>query len=159
MRWFVSSTGYFTVDFQQVGYQEDDDKNETNASKNRVDDSGNPIGAGKTYTEHIRVGITTVIPGISGASGTNQITVSGAANLEKMNTIGIGMTVVHSNIASGTVIAREGGFDKVTGVITLEPPAGTPNAVIGNISAEDITFTRSLGTNIAHFFTTQVLTA
>ena len=144
---YVYSTGYFTVDFQQVGYQEDGDKT--------IISSG--IG---TYTEHARVGITTVIPGISGTSGTNQITVSGAANLEKMNTIGIGMTVVHSSkIAPGTVIAREGGFNKVTGVITLEPPAGTPNAVIGNISAEDITFTRSLGTMIQHQFTTQVLTA
>ena len=144
---YVYSTGYFTVDFQQVGYQEDGDKT--------IISSG--IG---TYTEHARVGITTVIPGISGTSGTNTITVSGAANLEKMNTIGIGMTVVHSSkIAPGTVIARDGGFDKVTGVITLEPPAGTPNAVIGNISAEDITFTRSLGTRIAHFFTTQVLSA
>ena len=144
---FVYSTGYFTVDFQQVGYQEDGDKT--------IISSG--IG---TYTEHARVGITTVIPGINGTSGTNTITVSGAANLEKMNTIGIGMTVVHSSkIAPGTVIAREGGFNKVTGVITLEPPAGTPNAVIGNISAEDITFTRSLGTRITHYFTTQVLSA
>ena len=160
VRWFVSSTGYFTVDFQQVGYQEDDDKNETNASKNRVDDSGNPIGAGKTYTEHIRVGITTVIPGISGASGTNQITVSGAANLEKMNTIGIGMTVVlGGKIAPGTVIPRDGGFDKITGVIQLEPPSGTPNAVIATISNEDVTFTRDLGTTVRHDFDTQVLTA
>ena len=147
VRWYVSSTGYFTVDFQQVGYQEDDDKN--------IISSG--IG---TYTEHIRVGITTVIPGISGASGTNQITVSGAANLEKMNTIGIGMTVVlGGKIAPGTVIPRDGGFDKVTGVIQLEPPSGTPNAVIATISNEDVTFTRDLGTTVRHDFNTQVLTA
>jgi hypothetical protein len=147
VRWYVSSTGYFTVDFQQVGYQEDDDKN--------IISSG--IG---TYTEHIRVGITTVIPGISGASGTNQITVSGAANLEKMNTIGIGMTVVlGGKIAPGTVIPRDGGFDKVTGVIQLEPPSGTPNAVIATISNEDVTFTRDLGTTVRHDFDTQVLTA
>ena len=43
----TQSTGYFTVDFNQEGYEEDNDKNETNASKNRVDGSGNPIGAGK----------------------------------------------------------------------------------------------------------------
>ena len=147
VRWFVSSTGYFTVDFQQVGYQEDDDKS--------IISSG--IG---TYTEHIRVGITTVIPGISGASGTNQITVSGAANLEKMNTIGIGMTVVlGGKIAPGTVIPTGGGFDKVTGVIQLEPPSGTPNAVIATISNEDVTFTRDLGTTVRHDFDTQVLTA
>ena len=147
VRWFVSSTGYFTVDFQQVGYLEDDDKS--------IISSG--IG---TYTEHIRVGITTVIPGISGASGTNQITVSGAANLEKMNTIGIGMTVVlGGKIAPGTVIPTGGGFDKVTGVIQLEPPSGTPNAVIATISNEDVTFTRDLGTTVRHDFDTQVLTA
>ena len=29
----TSSTGYFTVDFNQEGYEEDNDKNETNASK------------------------------------------------------------------------------------------------------------------------------
>ena len=153
VRWFVSSTGYFTVDIQQVGYQEDDDKVQTPTSIATV-------GLGNTYKEHIRVGITTVIPGISGASGTNEITVSGAANLEKMNTIGIGMTVVlGGKIAPGTVIPTGGGFDKVTGVIQLEPPSGTPNAVIATISNEDVTFTRDLGTTVRHDFDTQVLTA
>ena len=153
VRWFVSSTGYFTVDIQQVGYQEDDDKVQTPTSIATV-------GLGNTYKEHIRVGITTVISGISGASGTNEITVSGAANLEKMNTIGIGMTaVLGGKIAPGTVIPKDGGFDKITGVIKLEPPSGTPNAVIATISNEDVTFTRDLGTTVRHDFDTQVLTA
>ncbi len=146
VNFFVNSTGYFTTDFQQVGYEEDND--------------GNIISSGiGTYTEHVRVGVSTVISGISSTSTANQIIVSGAANLEKMNTIGIGMTVVHSNIATGTIISNEGGFNKVTGVITLEPPAGTANAVTGTISNQSMTFTRSLGDVIRHDFTTQVLVA
>ena len=148
----TSSTGYFTVDFNQEGYEEDNDKNETNASKSR------PVGAGKTYTEHVRIGLSTSISGIS-STGSNQITVSGAANLEKMNTIGIGMTVVHSNIVAGTVIASDGGFNKTTGVINLEPPAGTASAFTAPISNQTLTFTRDLGTNVSHTFTTQVLIA
>ena len=91
----TSSTGYFTVDFQQVGYEEN--------NNSQIISSG--IG---TYTEHARIGISTSIAGIS-STGSNEITVSGAANLEKMNTIGVGMTVVHSNIATNTVIDS---FDK-----------------------------------------------
>ena len=145
-RFFLSSTGYFTMDFQQVGYQEDNDKN--------IISSG--IG---TYTEHVRIGVSTSISGISSTSTANQIVVSGAANLEKMNTIGIGMTVVHPNIVSGTKITDEGGFNKVTGVINLEPPAGNPSAFTAPVSNQSITFTRSLGDMIRHDFDTQVLTA
>ena len=150
VQFFMGSTGYFTMDFQQDGYEEDDDNNQTQESKNVV-------GLGQTFAEHIRVGVSTVIPGISGASGTNTITVSGAANLEKMNTIGIGMTVVHSSkIATGTKID---GIDKVAGTIVLKPPSGVTNSVTGTISGEDVTFTRSLGTSIQHIFNTQVLVA
>ena len=145
-RFFLASTGYFTMDFQQVGYQEDNDKN--------IISSG--IG---TYTEHVRIGVSTSISGISSTSTANQIVVSGAANLEKMNTIGIGMTVVHPNIVSGTKITDEGGFNKVTGVINLEPPAGNPSAFTAPVSNQSITFTRSLGDMITHDFETQVLTA
>ena len=69
------------------------------------------------------------------------------------------MTVVHSNIATGTVIAREGGFNKVTGVINLTPPAGTASAITAPISNQSMTFTRDLGTVVRHSFTTQVLIA
>ena len=135
----TSSTGYFTIDFQQVGYEEDND--------------GNIISSGiGTYTEHVRIGISTSISGISSTSTANQIVVSGAANLEKMNTIGIGMTVVLSNkIAVNTVIEN---FNKETGVITLIPPAGTANAVTGTISNQSVSFNRTLGTNIKHTFST-----
>ena len=138
----TQSTGYFTVDFQQVGYQEDNDKN--------IISSG--IG---TYTEHVRIGLSTAISGIS-STGSNEITISGAANLEKMNTIGIGMTVVHSNIATNTTIDA---FNKTTGVITLEPPAGTDSAVTAPISNQSMTFKRDLGTSVRHVFSTQVLIA
>ena len=73
----TSSTGYFTVDFNKVGYEEDNDKNQTSASISAV-------GAGNTYTEHVRIGLSRTISGIS-STGSNQITVSGASELEKMN--------------------------------------------------------------------------
>ena len=144
----TQSTGYFTVDFNKEGYEEDNDKNQTNASKTAV-------GAGNTYTEHVRIGLSTSISGIS-STGSNEITVSGASEIERMNTIGIGMTVVHSNIATGTKIDS---FSKISGIITLEPPAGTDSAVTAPISNQSMTFTRDLGTNISHSFTTQVLIA
>ena len=145
-RFDISSTGYFTMDFQQVGYKEDNDKN--------IISSG--IG---TYTEHVRIGVSTSISGISSTSET-QITVSGAANLEKMNTIGVGMTVVHPKIVPGTKISREDGFNKVTGTIELEPPSGNSSAFTAPIgSNQSMTFTRSLGDMIRHTFDTQVLTA
>ena len=144
----TSSTGYFTVDFNKEGYEEDNDKNQTNASKTAV-------GAGNTYTEHVRIGLSTSISGIS-STGSNQITISGASELEKMNTIGIGMTVVHSNIATNTVIDT---FNKTSGVINLTPPAGTASAVTAPISNQSMTFKRDLGTGVSHSFKTQVLIA
>ena len=144
----TQSTGYFTVDFNKVGYEEDDDKNQTSASISAV-------GAGNTYTEQVRIGLTTAVSGIS-STGSNQITVSGASEIERMNTIGIGMTVVHSNIATNTVIKD---FSKISGIINLTPPAGTDNAVTAPISNQSMTFKRDLGTLISHSFTTQVLVA
>jgi len=147
----TQSTGYFTVDFNKEGYDEDNNKNQTSASISAV-------GAGNTYTEHVRIGLSTSISGIS-STGDNQITVSGAANIEKMNTIGIGMTVVHPNIVAGTVIPNEG-FNKTSGVINLEPPAGNASAFTAPIgSNQTMTFQRNLGTNISHSFTTPVLIA
>ena len=147
----TSSTGYFTVDFNKEGYDEDNNKNQTGASISAV-------GAGNTYTEHVRIGLSRTISGIS-STGSNQITISGASELEKMNNIGIGMTVVHSNIAPGTVISSTDGFNKTTGVINLTPPSGTASAVTGTISNQSMTFNRVLGTSVSHSFTTQVLRA
>ena len=147
----TSSTGYFTVDFNKEGYEEDNNKNQTAASISAV-------GAGNTYTGHVRIGLSRTISGIS-STGSNQITVSGASELEKMNNIGIGMTVVHPNIATGTVISSPEGFNKTSGVINLTPPAGTASAVTGTISNQSMTFVRDLGTSVSHSFTTQVLIA
>ena len=142
----LTSTGYFTMDFQQVGYQEDDDKNETNASKSR------PVGIAQTYKEHIRIGVSTSISGISGSANT---IVVDSSNLEKMNTIGIGMTVVlDGKIATGTKVES---FSKVTGSITLTPPSGVTNSVTGSISNQNVEFTRHLGDSIKHSFNTHVL--
>ena len=141
----LTSTGYFTMDFQQVGYQEDDDKNETNASKSR------PVGIAQTYKEHIRIGVSTSISGISGSANT---IVVDSSNLEKMNTIGIGMSVVHSSIETGSKVEN---FNKVTGSITLTPPSGVTNSVTGSISNQNVEFTRHLGDSIKHSFNTHVL--
>ena len=73
-----------------------------------------------------------------------------------MNTIGIGMTVVHSNIVANTVIES---FSKTSGVINLTPPAGTASAITAPISNQSMSFTRDLGTVVRHSFTTQVLIA
>ena len=142
----VSSTGYFTADFQQEGYEENDDNEQTVTSIGAV-------GSGKTFAEHARIGISTFIPGISGSG--NAIVVN-SSNLEKMNTIGIGMSVVHTGIETGTKIT---GFDKVSGAISLEPPSGFTNSVKTSISNQSVTFTRNLGTNIRHSFNTHVLVA
>ena len=140
------STSYFTVDFEQVGYKED--SNGTNIS-----------GIG-TYKEHVRIGLSTSIAGISSVSS-NEIVVdpTQSAQLEKMNTIGTRMTVTHPSIAVGTIISNERGFDKETGVINLEPPAESTDAVIAPISNVSMTFSRELGDLISHSFNTQVLIA
>ena len=144
----TSSTGYFTVDFNKEGYEEDNDKIQTTASRSAV-------GLGNTYTGHVRIGLSRVISGIS-STGSNEITISGASEIEKMNNIGVGMTVVHSNIATNTTIET---FNKTTGTITLEPPAGADSAVTAPISNQSMTFKRNLGTSVGHSFTTQVLIA
>ena len=143
----LSSTGYFTMDFQQEGYDEDNNNEETNTSKNRS------VGAGNTFTEHIRIGVSTSIPDINGSANT---IVVNSSNLEKMNTIGIGMSVVHSSIATGTKIQS---FNKVTGAINLEPPSGVTNSVTGTISNQNVGFTRHLGNTVRHLFDTHVLIA
>jgi len=134
------STGYFSVDFQQVGYEEDNDKN--------IISTG--IG---TYKEYVRIGLSTSISNINSA-GSNGIIVSGASQLEQMNTIGIGMTVVHPNINTNSVID---GIDRATGVISLINASGDP--IISSFTNQTIEFKRDLGTRISSTFTTQVLTA
>jgi len=144
----IHCTGYYTAEFNKVGYEEDNDKSQTSASKALVQD-------GQVYDEYARVGISTSIPAISGASGSNTITVD-SAQVEKMNTIAINMVVVHSNIATGTMVET---YNSADGVITLTPPAGTTNAVTGTITNQSVTFTRSLGDHVISRFTTPALIA
>ena len=138
----ISCTGYFTMDLQQEGYEENDDG-----------DIISPAGIG-TYTEHIRVGINTSISGISSVTGVDNTIIVNSSNLEKMNTIGVGMTVVHPNIETGSKIES---FNKVTGSVTLEPPSGFTNSIKGTISNQSMEFTRRLGDVIQHSFNSQVL--
>ena len=137
----VESTGYFTMDFNTSGYEEDNDKNIVSPG----------IG---TYTEYARIGISRSISGINGSAGTNEITIPNS-NLGKMNNIGIGMTVSGSNnIAAETTVSD---FNKNTGVVQLATSSG--NAVTGTISNATLTFARELGQNIIHKSVTQTLIA
>ena len=155
----VGSTGYFTADFQQVGYEEDNNSEETEASKTRTV-SGVIVGAGKTYKEEVRIGLTTSIENISSftsdPNNPNQIVVD-TAELEKMNNIGIGMTVVLDGIiVPGTKIKN---FNKTTGFINLTPPVGTSNVFNSSFTNQTVKFNRTLGVNISHVFSTPVLIA
>ena len=147
VRFRIRCTGYFTFDFNQEGYEEDNDKN--------IISSG--IG---TYKEHMRIGISTEIPNIAGLANQNTIFLSAAALgqsavLEKMNTIGIGMTAVHDNIAIGSKVFD---FDKNTGTIELTPPEGAVSAVTGLLDGTaTVKFTRHLGDEIEHSIDTHVL--
>tara|TARA_Y100001972_G_scaffold101166_1_gene125948 strand:- start:11445 stop:13877 length:2433 start_codon:yes stop_codon:yes gene_type:complete len=139
----VTSTGYFTMDFQQVGYQE-------NNNKNIISPSG--IG---TYTEHMRVGISTIFQ-VSAAAAGNDLTVDSSL-IEKMNTIGIGMSVTgNSNIVNGAVIES---FSKANQTITLV--SDSTNSITGAITNQNLTFFRDLNnsTPLTHSITTQVLEA
>ena len=137
----IESTGYFTMDFNTSGYEEDNDKNIVSPG----------IG---TYTEYARIGISRSISGINGSAGTNEITIPNS-NLGKMNNIGIGMTVSGSNnIAAETTVSD---FNKNTGVVQLATSSG--NAVTGTISNATLTFARELGQNVIHKSVTQTLIA
>ena len=141
VQFVVESTGYFTMDFNTSGYEEDNDKNIVSPG----------IG---TYTEYARIGISRSISGINGSAGTNEITIPNS-NLGKMNNIGIGMTVSGSNnIAAETTVLD---FNKNTGVVQLATSSG--NAVTGTISNATLTFARELGQNIVHKSVTQTLIA
>lgn len=152
VRFRIRCTGYFTFDFNQEGYEEDDNNDETLDSKNRPN-----IGVGKTYTEHMRIGISTEIDNFAGLPNQNTIFLSPqlGGDLEKMNTIGIGMTAVHPNIQTGSKVFD---FDKNTGTIELTPPEGFTSAVTGLLDGtETVGFTRHLGDEIEHSIDTHVL--
>ena len=141
VRFNIISTGYFTMDFNRDGYLENDDK----------------VGTGDTYTEYVRVGVSTEFKMSADINSNSNALFVDSSNLERMNTIGIGMTVVlDGKIATGTKIDF---FDKLTGVISLTPPEGSANSVTASFVDQDVKFTRSLGEEIKHDIETHVLEA
>ena len=137
----VISTGYFTMDFNRDGYLEDDNK----------------VGTGDTYTEYMRIGVSTEFKMSANVNSNSNALIVGSSDLERMNTIGIGMTVVlDGKIATGSKVDS---FDKLTGVISLMPPEGSANSVTASFTNQDVKFTRSLGEEIKHTIDTHVLEA
>ena len=84
------TTAYTTFDFNLDGYEEDLDKNQTPTSIAAV-------GAGNTYKEWARVGITTTFDGNSASADSNTLTIK--ADFSK--TIGVGMSVSGTGLVSG----------------------------------------------------------
>ena len=140
----VSSTGFFTMDFAKEGYFEDDNKVQTPVSQAT-------IGVGQTYTNYFRVGVSTVVTATGGIGNTMAVPVN------RIPTIGIGMTVSGSNISGVPAVSA---VDRNTGVISLEPSTGVTNSVSGTLSgSNNITFSRTFGNSVRRTFTTQVLLA
>ena len=146
----ISSTGYFTFDFNQEGYTENQNSNETNASKNR------PVGAGQTYTNYARVGVSTSFQVNSSGAG-NVITVN-TADVGKLNTIGNNMTVTGSNIVSGAEIES---INRASDPPTITLTSDADDSVTGSFSNQTVTFSRDLNDSVSvtSQFNTQVLEA
>ena len=142
----IVSTGYFTLDFNKESYDEDNDKVQTAASISAV-------GLGQTYTEHIRIGISTSFNVTQFENNANVVEVS-SGDLPKMNTIGIGMTVKGSGIAEDTLIES---INKGQRTITLTPPDGSGTAITNPSLLGMTTFARKLGHPIKHEVSTHVL--
>ena len=140
----VSSTGFFTVDFAKEGYFEDNDKVQTPASQST-------IGVGQTYTNYARIGLSTTVTATGGIGNTMAVPVN------RIPTIGIGMTVNGSNISGVPAVFA---IDRDNGVITLEPSSGITSSISGTLSGNNnITFSRTFGDSVTSQFTTQVMLA
>ena len=140
----VSSTGFFTMDFAKEGYFETDDKVQTPSSQAT-------IGVGQTYTNYFRVGVSTVVTATGGIGNTMAVPVN------RIPTIGIGMTVSGSNISG---VPEVSSIDNTNGVITLEPSSGITSSISGTLSgSNNITFSRTFGNSVSKTFRTQVLLA
>ena len=148
----VSSTGFFTADFSKDNYFEDDDKKQTSASQAAQLAAG--IGTNQIYTSYIRVGLSTVMTGTGGVG--NEITVP----LNRLATIGIGMSVSGTNVNSTGGAPVVSGIARDTGIVTLEPVSGQTNSVTGTLSGtNNITFSRPFGQEVSSSFQTQILVA
>ena len=148
----VDTSGYITFDFNKDGYEEDNDKVQTQASVLAV-------GAGNTYTEWARVGVTTTILGSANAS-TNTITIAA----DKSKNIGIGMSVSGTGMLSSgnihpTVDSYEHKLDGTTTIVTLSPVTGQEFSVgVSGVSADTpLTFSRNVGDQLRISQTTQYL--
>ena len=153
----TTTTGYTTFDFNLDGYEEDNDKVQTPTSIAAV-------GAGNTYKEWVRVGITTTFDGNSASANSNDLTIK--ADFSK--TIGAGMSVSGSGLISGTggngetiwptVESYNNRIDGSTSTVTLKPIPGQTYAVGGTaLSNATLTFFRNLGQSVTTRFTTQYL--
>ena len=107
----INTTGCFTAEFETEGYT-----------------SG--IG---TYVEHIKVGIASTAV-CTGSSGQTTISVS---NSSDMKNIGIGHSVIHSNIADDTSI------EEISGT-TLTLTSSNSPIITSNINGA-VTFSRAVG--------------
>ena len=140
----VSSTGFFTMDFAKEGYFEYDNKVQTPSSQAT-------IGVGQTYTNYFRVGVSTVVTATGGIGNTMAVPVN------RIPTIGIGMTVSGSNISG---VPEVSSINNANGVITLEPSSGITSSISGTLSgSNNITFSRTFGNSVSKTFKTQVLLA
>ena len=80
-----------------------------------------------------------------------------AVPVNRIPTIGIGMTVSGSNISGVPTVE---GFDRTTGVVTLEPSSGITSSISGTLSgSNNITFSRPFGGSARLTFDTHVLLA
>ncbi len=132
----ISSTGYYTMDFQSPTYEE---------NANNV-----PIsGIGNTYISTARVGLTTTIN--CQFTGNNTIVIGDAIRLR---TIGVGMTVTGSDI-NGTPTVEV--ISRSTGIITLTPESG--NSTTKTSGTGNVLFAREIGEIVHQDFETPVLIA
>jgi len=155
----TTSSGYVTFDFNLNGYEEDLEKVQTAASISAV-------GAGNTYKECNRIGITTTFNGNSASANSNDLTIK--ADFSK--TIGIGMVVSGTGLVSGTdgngeiiwptVETYNNPINGSTSAVTLKPIPGQQYAVGGTaLSNAELTFSRKVGTEVITKVQTQYLIA
>ncbi len=149
VQFLISSTGYFTLDFNKEGYAENQNGNQTSTSISAV-------GAGNTYTAHMRVGVSTSFQ-VNSAGAGNVITVN-TADVEKLNTIGNNMVVTGSNIESDAVIIST---NRASDPPTISLTSDSTNAVTSSFTNQTVTFSRNLSQSesVTSEFDTQVLQA
>ena len=136
----IRSTGYYTFDFNTVGYQEDNNGNTTTPTI-------------PTYTSYARVGLSTEISATANpAVSDSQISVDPS----RIPTIGIGMTVSGNNITGTPEVSS---IDHTTGVVSLSVEDGQPSPIQSSFSNNNLTFFRGFGDQVTTRFTSQVLIA